>query len=108
MTVRRFWSGINRLSDEYPGARLAIASHSGCIRAFAVSSLGYDPGEPYNIEHVRVKMYENEADETGRSTSASVAYRNRVQDITVPDIDQLPTWQVLDDWSGFDSPADEA
>ncbi|MEL7209928.1 MAG: histidine phosphatase family protein, partial [Actinomycetota bacterium] len=41
MCVRRFWAGINRLADEFPGARLAIATHSGCIRAFAVSALGY-------------------------------------------------------------------
>jgi broad specificity phosphatase PhoE len=101
MTVRRFWSGVLRLSDEFPGARLAIASHSGCIRAFAVSSLGYDPGEPYNIEHVRVKLYENQADSARGSTSASVGYRNRVQDVSVPDIAGLPQWQVLDDWSGF-------
>ncbi len=52
MVVRRFWAGINRLSAEYPGARLIIPTHSGCIRAFAVHALGYDPGEPYNLEHV--------------------------------------------------------
>ena len=35
MCVRRFWSGILDLAAEFPGARLAIASHSGPIRAFA-------------------------------------------------------------------------
>ena len=100
MTVRRFWAGINRLSDEFPGARLAIATHSGCIRAFAVNALGYDPGEPYNIEHVRVKLLEND-ESTTNGSDAMVAYRNRVEQIKVPSIDQLPTWQVHDTWAGF-------
>lgn len=113
MCVRRFWAGINRLSGEYPGARLMIATHSGCIRAFAVNALGYDPGEPYNLEHVRVKMLAASAadDDTadGRENAvngrdATVAYRNRVQEIKVPVIDQLPTWQVDDQWSGFAVP----
>ncbi len=100
MCVRRFWAGINRLSAEFPGARLAISTHSGCIRAFAVSALGYDPGEPYNTEHVRVKLL---ADEHGtiNGRDATVAYRNRVQEVKVPVIDELPTWQVDDHWSGF-------
>ena len=102
--VRRFWAGINRLSDEFPGARLAIATHSGCIRAFAVNALGYDPGEPYNIEHVRVKLLADN-DHTVNGRDATVAYRNRVQEIKVPMIDQLPTWKVDDDWAGFSAPA---
>ncbi len=100
MTVRRFWAGINRLSAEFPGARLAISSHSGCIRAFAVSALGYDPGEPYNTEHVRVKLLEDTSWTAG-GRDATVAYRNRVQEVKVPDIDQLPQWSVHDDWAGF-------
>ncbi len=103
LCVRRFWAGINRLSAEYPGARLAIATHSGCIRAFAVSALGYDPGEPYNTEHVRVKLLADD-EHTVNGQDATVAYRNRVQEVKVPDIGQLPTWRVDDDWHGFDDP----
>ena len=91
MTVRRFWSGINKLSGQFPGARLLIATHSGCIRAFAVAALGYDPGEPYNTEHVRVKIMEGRKD-------ALVTYRNRVQELCVPDIDKLPVWADEDNW----------
>ncbi|HWL45363.1 MAG TPA: histidine phosphatase family protein [Ilumatobacter sp.] len=98
MCVRRFWAGINRLSAEFPGARLAIATHSGPIRAFAVSALGYDPGEPYNTEHVRVKIL------AGRR-QAMVAYRNRVQETQVPDIDALPRWGVVDEWTPAGEPA---
>lgn len=95
MCVRRFWAGINGLADEFPGARLAIATHSGPIRAFAVAALGYDPGEPYNTEHVRVKLLE------GRN-EAAVAYRNRVQEVRVPDIDKLPTWSATEEWPGLE------
>ena len=104
MCVRRFWAGINRLSAEFPGARLAIATHSGCIRAFAVSSLGYDPGEPYNTEHVRVKLLADD-EHTVNGRDATVAYRNRVQEVKVPQIDELPLWQVDDEWGGFTQPA---
>jgi len=105
MTVRRFWAGISRLSGEFPGARLAIATHSGCIRAFAVAALGYDPGEPYNTEHVRVKLL-GDTDWTRGGRDATVAYRNRVQEVKVPDIDLLPTWTVHDDWAGMPDHAD--
>jgi len=91
MVVRRFWSGINDLSAEFPGARLVIPTHSGCIRAFAVHALGYDPGEPYNLEHCRVKIMQ------GR-TDALVSYRNRVQELCVPDIASLPVWNTTESW----------
>ena len=58
MCVRRFWIGLQRLAADHPGARLVVATHSGPIRAFAIWALGYDPGEPYNTEHVRVKLME--------------------------------------------------
>jgi broad specificity phosphatase PhoE len=91
MVVRRFWAGINTLSAQFPGARLIIPTHSGCIRAFAVHALGYDPGEPYNLEHVRVKMMQGRND-------ALVSYRNRVQELCVPDIASLPVWNTTETW----------
>jgi broad specificity phosphatase PhoE len=106
MAVRRLWAGISRLSAEFPGARVAIATHSGCIRAFAVSALGYDPGEPYNTEHVRVKLL-GDTDWSRGGRDAMVAYRNRVQEVKVPDIGRLPTWSVHDDWQGI-TPASTA
>jgi broad specificity phosphatase PhoE len=85
--VRRFWTGLRRLAAEHPGARLVVASHSGPIRAFAIWALGYDPGEPYNTEHVRVKLMEG-------GHEALVTYRNRVQEVHVPEPDDLPDWTV--------------
>lgn len=106
LCVRRFWLGIDRLAAEYPGARLAVATHSGPIRAFAVAALGYDPGEPYNTEHVRVKLLADR--EGGRSTrngsDATVAYRNRVQPIKVPDVRALPRWIEDESWPGLPTP----
>jgi broad specificity phosphatase PhoE len=92
MCVRRFWTGILRLAREHPGARLAIATHSGPIRAFAITAFGYDPGEPYNTEHVRIKLMEGHRE-------ALVSYRNRVQEIHVPDMEHLPTWQLDEQWA---------
>lgn len=91
MCVRRFWTGIQRLAEAHPGARMMVATHSGPIRAFAIAALGYDPGEPYNTEHVRVKVFEG-------GTEAMVSYRNRVQEIHVPQIASLPTWQLDESW----------
>jgi broad specificity phosphatase PhoE len=91
MCVRRFWSGIRRLAGEFPGARILVATHSGPIRAFAIAALGYDPGEPYNTEHVRIKLEED-------GKAALVSYRNRVQEIHVPDLDALPDWSSSEAW----------
>ena len=92
MCIRRFWQGIHRLAAEHPGSRMMVCTHSGPIRAFAISALGYDPGEPYNTEHVRVKLYEG-------GTEATVAYRNRVQEINVPQIETLPSWLLDEQWA---------
>jgi broad specificity phosphatase PhoE len=91
MCVRRFWSGIRRLAGEFPGARILVATHSGPIRAFAIAALGYDPGEPYNTEHVRIKLEED-------GKAALISYRNRVQEIHVPDLDALPDWSSSEAW----------
>jgi len=89
--VRRFWSAIIRLVDEAPPARsgrntvIVAATHSGPIRAFATWAHGYDPGEPYNLEEVVVSVKEG-------AKEALVAYRNRVTEVHVPPMDELPDW----------------
>ena len=84
-TVRRFWAGIQRIQAETPGDRIIVATHSGPIRVFAMAAHGYDPGEPYNTEEVIVRI-------THPGKDAFVAYRNRVQEVQVPDISKLPDW----------------
>ena len=100
MVVRRLWSGLRRLAAEHPSARLVVTTHSGPIRAFAISALGYDPGEPYNTEHVRVKLMEG-----GRE--ALVSYRNRVQEVHVPSTEGLPDWTTTATTASATSPASE-
>ena len=95
MCVRRFWLGIQKLAAEHPNARLVIPTHSGPIRAFAMTAFGYDPGEPYNLEHVRIKLYEG-------GTEALVSYRNRVQEVHVPSVENLPSWSPYEDWQGIE------
>ena len=76
--VRRFWSGVLRLQREAAGATMVVATHSGPIRAFATWAMGYDPGEPFNAEFVRVRLIEG-------GVTALVLYRNRVQEVRIPD-----------------------
>lgn len=91
--VRRFWAGILRLHEESPGQTMAVATHSGPIRAFATAAMGYDPGEPHNTEFVRVRILHG-------GQSAVVLYRNRAQEVPVPDFDSLPDW-----WAGLEGRA---
>jgi broad specificity phosphatase PhoE len=83
--VRRFWKGLLRIHDETPGDSVVVATHSGPIRAFATWALGYDPGEPFNTEFVRVRLIDG-------GVTALVLYRNRVQEVHVPDFMALPDW----------------
>lgn len=91
--VRRFWAGILRMHTESPGQALIVATHSGPIRAFATWAMGYDPGEPHNTEFVRVRILAD-------GQSAMVLYRNRVQEVAVPDLDDFPDW-----WAGLEGRA---
>ena len=81
--VRRFWRGILDARANTAARTVVVATHSGPIRAFATMAMGYDPGEPFNTEFVRVRLV------AGGST-ALVLYRNRVQEVVVPDLDALP------------------
>jgi broad specificity phosphatase PhoE len=97
--VRRFWSAITRLVEESPGpaaeepgrsTTIVAAAHSGPIRAFATWAHGYDPGEPYNLEEVVVSVKEG-------GKEALVAYRNRVTEVHVPPVHELPDWGAAGD-----------
>ena len=89
--VRRFWTAITRLVEQAPppgsagNTVIVAATHSGPIRAFATWAHGYDPGEPYNLEEVVVSVKEG-------AKEALVAYRNRVTEVHVPPMHELPTW----------------
>lgn len=81
--VRRFWRGILTLQANTTAKQIVVATHSGPIRAFATTAMGYDPGEPFNTEFVRVRLLEG-------GHTALILYRNRVQEVAIPDLDALP------------------
>ena len=81
--VRRFWRGILEARTNTDARTIVVATHSGPIRAFAATARGYDPGEPFNGEFVRVRL-------VAGGTTALVLYRNRVQEVVIPDLDALP------------------
>jgi broad specificity phosphatase PhoE len=83
MCVRRFWRGIATIREHTPAKQIVVATHSGPIRAFATAAMGYDPGEPFNTEFVRVRLLAGGA-------TALVLYRNRVQEVAIPDLEALP------------------
>ncbi len=81
--VRRFWRGLLTLQANTSADQIVVATHSGPIRAFATTALGYDPGEPFNTEFVRIRLLEG-------GHTALILYRNRVQEVAIPDLDALP------------------
>lgn len=84
--VRRYWAAFSALVDSSPaGTRIVAVAHSGPIRAFATWAHGYDPGEPYNTEEVLVQI-------KAGVKEALVAYRNRVTEVQVPPLAELPEW----------------
>lgn len=89
VVVRRYWVGLVRLLKQWNSAnRIVCAVHSGPMRAFAATALGYDLGEPHNTEEVRVRL--------GRDLRvARVTYRDHAQDVQVPFFSDHPGWDDI-------------
>jgi broad specificity phosphatase PhoE len=83
LCVRRFWSGVRRVVAEGAAADVVVATHSGPMRAFATAALGVDLGEPDNAEVVTVRV---------DGALASVAYRDRHQELRIPDAGTGSPW----------------
>ena len=64
--------------------KLYMCGHSGPIRALAASAVGHDPGEPKNIEDVRIKVYDDHE-------HAVLTYRGRGVEIEMPTL-CTPSW----------------
>lgn len=85
LVVRRFWRGIMAAIDSGPAnQRIFVCSHSGPIRAVATQAVGHDPGEPYNVEDVRIRVLADRE-------HAIVTYRGRGVEIEIPTT-VVPTW----------------
>jgi broad specificity phosphatase PhoE len=85
LVVRRWWKGIVKYVAEGPvNQRMYVCSHSGPIRAMAATSVGHDPGEPNNVEDVRIRVLKD-------LKRAIVTYRGRGVEIEIP-TNQSPSW----------------
>ena len=90
IVVRRFWRGIVTIlndNQKSPNLKIFICTHSGPIRAVATSSIGHDPGEPHNLEDVRVRVFPS-------NKYALLTYRGRGTEIEIP-ITNDPSWYDL-------------
>ena len=85
LVVRRFWRGITAAIASGPtDQRIFVCSHSGPMRAVATHAVGHDPGEPYNLEDVRIRVLADR-------DRAIVTYRGRGVEIEVPTT-ITPSW----------------
>jgi broad specificity phosphatase PhoE len=83
--VRRHWQGIMEETANGPdNMKLYVCGHSGAIRAVATVAVGHDPGEPNNLEDVRIRLFADRE-------HAIVAYRGRGVEIEIP-CNQTPSW----------------
>ena len=90
IVVRRFWRGIVKTiksNQDNENLRVFVCTHSGGIRAVATSAVGHDPGEPHNLEDVRIRVFSD-------MKNAIITYRGRGTEIEIPTINS-PTWYDL-------------
>lgn len=83
--AHRIWQGVATAADGDDGDRPLVvlaATHSAPMRAFAATALGRDPGEPANLEDIRVRV-----DPGGR---AAVTFRGETVTMQCPP--PLPPW----------------
>lgn len=90
LVVRRFWQEIVEQVRDFNGpGRVICVTHSGPMRALAASALGYDPGEPYNCEEVRVRV-------SADFQVGQVTFRNKTDEV---DLAAIPPWPMKT-WPG--------
>lgn len=78
LCVRRFWRAIvDEVSKGPSELRVFACTHSGPIRAVATAAFGHDPGEPYNLEDVRMRVFDDRE-------HAVVTYRERALEVEIP------------------------
>lgn len=84
LAAHRMWRAVaafGALAGDRPLLVLAT-THSAPMRAFAATALGHDPGEPHNLEDIRVRVADD--------GSATVTFRDDVVAFVSPP--PLPPW----------------
>jgi broad specificity phosphatase PhoE len=86
VAAHRMWRGIATAADGHDPASgpllVLAATHSAPMRAFVATTLGTDPGEPHNLEDIRVHV--------GDGGRATVVFREHTVETVVPE--HLPPW----------------
>jgi broad specificity phosphatase PhoE len=83
LAAHRFWRGIAAVADgSAENLLVVVATHSAPMRAFLATTLGLDPGEPHNLEDIRVRVHGD--------GSTGVTFRGETTAMTVPE--HLPPW----------------
>jgi broad specificity phosphatase PhoE len=83
VAAHRVWRGIASVGDASVENLLVIAAtHSAPMRAFMATTLGLDPGEPRNLEDIRVRVHDD--------GSTAVTFRGETTSVAVPP--HLPPW----------------
>jgi broad specificity phosphatase PhoE len=83
VAAHRFWRGIAEARDDTAeNLMVVVATHSAPMRAFIATTLGTDPGEPHNLEDIRVRVRDD--------GSTTVTFRGETTAMTVPP--HLPPW----------------
>ncbi len=82
LSVHRAWAGITALAPAAGTVTAVVATHSAPMRAMLNTVLGRDPGEPENLEEIRVRV--------APDSSAEVTYRGETVGYSGPPA--LPPW----------------
>lgn len=83
LAAHRLWRGIAEARDDsVENLLVVVATHSAPMRAFMATTLGLDPGEPHNLEDIRVRVHGD--------GGTAVTFRGTTTAIAVPA--HLPPW----------------
>jgi broad specificity phosphatase PhoE len=84
LAAHRMWRGIAAAGADLPDQRLLVlvATHSAPMRALVATALGSDPGEPDNLEDIRVRVRPD--------ATATLTFREHVIETRIPP--HLPPW----------------
>jgi broad specificity phosphatase PhoE len=83
VAAHRMWRGIAESGSDRPADLVVVAAtHSAPMRALVATALGADPGEPHNLEEIRVRVRPD--------GTADLVFREHVVHMSVPP--HLPPW----------------
>lgn len=83
LAAHRMWRGIAHVGRDAPERLVVLAAtHSAPMRAFVTSAIGEDPGEPENLEEIRVRV----------RPDGPVTIRFREHVVEFSEIPALPPW----------------